>query len=334
MFRIKLPQIKSILRHRNFSTTANLEDLLRNFPLNFTASLDLVERADNTFQTGRSLNNDIISDKNQITKVQDLYVQTMKALTGQVKTNNLTSQVEPRLLTQIDQGLKYLEGNNMKMGLLGSSILGRSESEIRKSVDVNPIGYLKIFNVDVDRKKNLFIHQYVIDRTEDRLSYSLKEVDEEKTRVITKKEKTRDDMIKSANATLQKERPVKDTVMWIAKKVGLLTPEDLRRRTNPLDRLNNLKSSLFNKIEGEDYILVEDFEILSPLGLYILNKKTNEIVKSEGKDGGLFRHFVRIETIREAKDAPSIRKQKGILLSDFDFFLRGNPHTLVKDFTQ
>ena len=333
MFAIKSSRFKSLFLQKGFSTAVSIDDVLRNVPLNFSASLDLIERTDRTFQTGRSLNNDVISDKTQINKVKDLYVQTMRTLAGQVKSNSLADQIEPRLLSQIDLSLKTLESNNLKIGLLGSSLLGKSESEMRKGIDVNPLGYLKVFNADLDRQKNLFIHQYVIDKSEDRLTYNVKETNDESTRIMSRKEKRRDDMVKSVNAPMQ-ERPVKDAVMWMASKIGFASAEELRRRTNPLDRLNNLKSSLFSKLEGEDYILVEDFEILSPLGLYLLNKKTNEVLKSEGKDGGSFRHFVRIETLREAKDAPSIRKQKGILLSDFDFFLRGNPHTLVKDFTQ
>ena len=44
------------------------------------------------------------------------------------------------------------------------------------------------------------------------------------------------------------------------------------------------------------------------------------------------RHYLRVERMHDEKDAPSVWKNKKLLICDVDCFLRGNPHAPVKDF--
>lgn len=331
MFSLQRQLFKSFFPARNFCTATTLQPALDILPFTFTADLDLVDRVDSTFQTGRSINDDLIGNKDQVAKVKNLYLKLFRGLINN-NLKDLKPQTETRLSSSLEESLNYLKDNNLKIGLLGSNLLGKSDSEILKAIDVTPVGYLKVFNIDMERKNNLFIHQYKLEKKEDKLIYAENEDSKKKAMPISKKEKMQQDMIESMK--VKQDRPVRDAVFWTAKKIGFLTPEDLQKETGLLEKIVNFRSNLYGRVEGEDYILVEDYEVLSPLGLYIKDTRTGEIVKSEGKDGESFRHFVRIEMKYETKDAPSIRKTKSVLLADIDFFLRGNPHTLVKNFAE
>jgi len=338
MFVLRRTFSKILFPKKNFSTNIYYEEIISQLPFSFTTDLTLAERVDTNFQTIRTLNKDLISDKDQINKVRNIYIQLFQTLTGGSDLIKLSKYVEPRLLSQIEESLKYLKDNSLKAGLLGSSILGKSEQEIQKRFDINQIGSLKVFNVDIVRKNNLYIHQYNMEKVEDRLTYTAKELNKEHLQVKSKKERRKDEMLENVKGNKKEEEShlkseLRKKVFQFAKVIGFMTPEDLDK-PGAIQRMLNFKESLHGKLEGEDHILVEDYEVLSPLGLYIQDTKTGEIVQSEGKDGDLFRHFVRVEKKIGAKDAPSLRKQKDNLLTDIDFSFRGNPHTLVKNFAE
>jgi len=333
MFVFRRTYSKVFFPRKNFSTNPYYEEVIGQLPLSFTADLTLAERVDTPFQTIRSLNKDLVSDKDQINKVRNLYISIFKVLTGGKSSAELVNLVEPRLLTQIEESLQYLKENSLKVGLLGSSIFGRSEQEIQKKFDINLIGSLKVFNIDIIRKNNLFIHEYKMEKMEDRLTYTVKEVNKDHLKVKTLKEKKQDELRENVKGDKNEKSELKSKVFQVAKFIGFMTPEDINK-PGVFSRMASYKDSLHGKLEGEDHILIEDFEVSSPLGLYIQDTKTGEVIKSEGNDGDLFRHFLRVERKIGAKDAPSLRKQKDNLLSDIDFSLRGNPHTLVKDYTE
>jgi len=323
---------KSFYFRRGFCTAAQLsEEVSQQLSISFNPDLKVLDRADAAFQTQRSISKDLVADKDHVKNIKTLYLQLIQMMAGNTAFNETKGQIESRLAMILQNNLNVLNQNSLKMGLLNPSVLGKSENEILNKIDVSQLGYLKVFNIDMNRSNNLFIHQYKIEKIKDRLAYSEKPDPRLSQIPKTKKEKKAEEFAESM--TVEKtDRPVRDAVFWAAKKIGFITPEDYSK-PGLIAKVLDPQTSLYSRVEGEDYILVEDFEILSPFGFYIKDVKTGEIVKSEGKDGDVFRHFLRLERKFEAKDAPSVRKQKKILLTDLDFLLRGNPHTLVKNFS-
>jgi len=324
---------RSFYLRRGFCTAAPQlnEQISQQLSISFNPDLKVLDRVDSLFQTQRSISKELVAGKDHINNIKGIFMQLVQMMVGNSTFNHNKCQIERRLSMILQENLNVLSQNSLKVGLLNTSVLGKSENEIFNRIDVSQLGYLKVFNIDMVRENNLFIHQYKIEKNKDRLSYSPKP-DPELSRIPkTKKEKKQEEMMETLTPE-KVDRPVRDAVFWAAKKIGFITPEDYSK-PGIIGRILDPQTSLYSRVEGEDYILVEDYEILSPFGFYIKDIKTGEILKSEGKDGDSFRHFLRLERRFEAKDAPSVRKEKQILLTDLDFLLRGNPHSLVKNFT-
>lgn len=122
------------------------------------------------------------------------------------------------------------------------------------------------------------------------------------------------------------------------------------RLVSPRQLWRNLTSAGFNQVNSseEDHIIIEDFQVLSHLGLDLCDETGRKIAEeSPNKEFGGFCHTIRTERLvfgskitflikfllNTSESAPSVvegmRERK---LIDFDGFMRGNPPCLIMRF--
>jgi len=328
----------NILRRNNFKllalqrgfSTINVPDGRIYFPFAFSSTIDILKRVDPNFQTDRNLSTDILKNKDHHRAVKKIYLQFLRGMVSKNPAKELSSIIEKRLLANIMNAMEELKEHSLTVELYPS--LPEKDEEALANIEVGLLGALKVRNIEIEREKNAFIHQYIITREEDQLIYERKKENKEAI-PITKTEKMQKEMLESF-AKKEELSGWRSHVKTVAEKLGFPTEEKDFAVPNPLQAYKDMRYSLFQKnVEGKEYILVEDYEVTSPYGLIVkdANKKP---VTENSESGNIIRHFLRVEKKHDSREAPSIWKAKPFLLTDVDFFVRGNPHVLVKNYAK
>jgi len=200
--------------------------------------------------------------------------------------------------------------------------------ELIKQVQIQHIGTLKVFGVDIDRSQNKFIHEYALEKENEKLTYNIRTPSEKKVEIESKKQKIQKDILDNVAKSKKKESPFAKLATQAVDFLGL---DSFKKKEYPILKIFGIRNALFKNIESKSHILVEDYELTLPFGIVAAKKETGEYFGEVDKDM-FYRHFVRVEKFWDAKDAPSVRKQKEFIISDIDYSIRGNPHSSVKSF--
>lgn len=247
--------------------------------------------------------------------------------------------IETRLVARFEQFFTTLNENKLQLVLIRAEDF-KKPAQTEDLADfprgrVNSM--LRVYNVDIDREKNDFLANYMIQR-EDK-TCNIKFLEKQKEQPVKKeapKSKTISEFQDVVKTVLQKPEEKSN---WSKVKSKLYNVMGLKEGTEDIKTpdvmgtVKTLKDSVFSSIRKKDtFILVLEVELFSIDGLAIQEIETQKIVLEEKTEQGLYMHRLRFETAFDPHDAPSIRKAKKFILTDVDNCLHGNPHGKIKNF--